>query len=483
MPAALDQPVGSLDSVTYNSQLSDSVRVDDPSIAVSNGVLYVAWDHLFNDAANSAASTTIVRAASRPIASGSFSDPENLDTLTRQSFFADAATPQLAGGPHGVVAVWIREDAEQLAFTSLSAPASTPETIAAGGFPGNLHVAFDGRGSMLLAWEDFLTLDEQVTGVMADVVPAGGRAGTPTRLTARNANRELDAFAVAADGNAVVIINRSTEESFQDSAEQVEASFRAPGGGFGALEEVSGPQDRTGAATFDRAALALGPKGEAFVAWSADDRSSTPNERVFVSQRDDQSPTIASVDVPKRAHIGASVSMSVNATDALSPVTVQWDFGDGASAQGAHVSHFFGAPGSYRVTATARDGAGNVSSRSAIVKVSATAPVISALKLTHRRFSVSGGGTALIAAAEGTTFLLHVSERATIVISLKRARTGSADTIVRAGRGPGLVSIPFSGRIGHTPLSAGTYRASVSAIGPFGTRSRTSAVTFTVVGR
>ncbi|MFT5060746.1 MAG: PKD repeat protein, partial [Polaromonas sp.] len=35
-----------------------------------------------------------------------------------------------------------------------------------------------------------------------------------------------------------------------------------------------------------------------------------------------------------------------------------WDFGDGASASGAQVSHGYGAPGTYTVTVTARDATG-----------------------------------------------------------------------------------------------------------------------------
>lgn len=39
-------------------------------------------------------------------------------------------------------------------------------------------------------------------------------------------------------------------------------------------------------------------------------------------------------------------------------VTIWWDFGDGASASGAQVSHGYGAPGTYTVTVTARDATG-----------------------------------------------------------------------------------------------------------------------------
>jgi hypothetical protein len=54
---------------------------------------------------------------------------------------------------------------------------------------------------------------------------------------------------------------------------------------------------------------------------------------------------------------------------------------------------------------------------------------------------------------------------------------------VRGGRGPGAVSIPFSGRLGGTRLAPGSYVASVNAIDASGNRSRPATVRFTVVSR
>src|SRR5262249_1777394 len=151
------------------------------------------------------------------------------------------------------------------------------------------------------------------------------------------------------------------------------------------------------------------------------------NDKLFLSERDTTPPTISSVAIPTRADTGADVGMLVGATDALSPITVRWDFGDGSGATGAAVRHTYGAPGSYTVMVTVRDAAGNVTTQTRRIAVAAasppvdtTPPVISAFKLTNMRFRAGNASAAQIAAVHGkaapvgTTIKLHVSERSTL---------------------------------------------------------------------
>jgi phage baseplate assembly protein gpV len=56
------------------------------------------------------------------------------------------------------------------------------------------------------------------------------------------------------------------------------------------------------------------------------------------------------------------------------PLQFAWDFGDGALASGMQAAHAYMAPGSYRVTLTVRDAAGNTASDSSQVAVSARVP-------------------------------------------------------------------------------------------------------------
>jgi hypothetical protein len=482
-PEALDGPAESVDHETYTfTPAGASTTVADPSIAVSGGVVRVAWDHLFDAGTTGAHGLTLVRTASRPVGSGSFSTPTQLDSLSRNSSFADAATPRLAAGPGGTEAVWIREDAQQLVYQNLSRAGSAPATLSVGQFPEDLHAELDRSGALVLAFDAFTNPDD-VEGVFTDVVSAGGASHPPQRLTAPNASRRLVSLSVGPDGSAVALSDRSTLDAFEDADEQVQAYFRAPGAGsFGAAEEVSGTQDRTGNATFDSPGVAAGAGGQATVAWNADDHSGVPNDRMFISQRDPSAPALSLVRVPARARVGATVAMSAAASDSLSPVAVDWDFGDGAVTRGPAVAHRFGAPGLYRVTVSARSAVGNVATQVHTIRVTGVAPVVTRLRLTHRRFRAARAMTALIAAARGTVFKLNVTERSTVVISLTRRAGGRrVATIVRAGRGPGAVSVPFSGRVAGIRLAPGAYVASVTAIGVFGNRSRARAVSFTVL--
>ena len=69
------------------------------------------------------------------------------------------------------------------------------------------------------------------------------------------------------------------------------------------------------------------------------------------------------------------------------------------------------------------------------------------------------------------------------VLSEALTRISVPGVMVRTGRGPGKVAIPFSGHVGGARLKPGSYVASVTAIDGSGNRSRPSAVKFTVVPR
>lgn len=126
------------------------------------------------------------------------------------------------------------------------------------------------------------------------------------------------------------------------------ANFTFPDDGFDALDESSDGDDF---APFDLSnALTLGLKINFKSAF-------TPVE-------------VLSVDCPTVAlETGESgtFTASVNA-DATQPVTIQWDFGDGATASGMTATHSWSQPGTYDVTVTATNGR-NPSTRSCSVTV------------------------------------------------------------------------------------------------------------------
>lgn len=135
-----------------------------------------------------------------------------------------------------------------------------------------------------------------------------------------------------------------------------------------------------------------------------------------------------------------------------------------------------------------------------------TPPVISGLKVTNARFRVGSRASAQLAAGRkapvGTVFRFNLTERSTLVLVIggmlagrevgRECVVGAAQgqrcktfvlpgAIIRSRVGPGLVSIPFTGRVGTRLLAPGSYAAAVAAVDAAGNRSRPKTVTFTVL--
>jgi PKD domain len=478
----------SLDQATFTEGAQADVELDQPTIAIQAGTVHVLWEHA-QQGFQGGTATTEVRHASAALDAASFTAPSPVATLTSQSSSAPVTSPRLAQGAGKVDAIWRDSDQGALAFRDVSGGAV--QRIVTGAFVDDVHGAIDPAGTLLLAWDQVIAA-EGTQGVFTASIPDGSQ---PTRLTPPNANRALDDFALGPDGTALVVPDRLNRFGTIETDVQVEASVRVAGGAFGGLERVSGPQDHAEAGEGDRASGAVGADGRALIAWTADDGSGTGNERVFLSERDTTPPTIGSLTVPATAQTGVAATMSAVAADSQSPVSVHWDFGDGSGAAGSTVRHTYGAQGRFTVTISARDDAGNVTTQARSIEVRAAAdstpPVITRLSVTHARWRVGKARTALLAARRkqtptGTTFKLNVSERSTLVLALSataRGRKAPAGTIIRSGRGPGAVSVAFSGRVQGAPLKPGTYSASVVAVDGAGKRSRARTVKFTVVSR
>jgi hypothetical protein len=127
-------------------------------------------------------------------------------------------------------------------------------------------------------------------------------------------------------------------------------------------------------------------------------------------------------------------------------------------------------------------------------------PVISNARLTHRRFRVAKGGTAVTARKhklppKGTTFVFTLSLPASIKIVItssahglrsgkkcvaptrklrkhhaKRCtRTVTHGTLKRSHEAQGTDKLAFTGRIGHKALKPGKYKATLTATNTAGT--------------
>jgi hypothetical protein len=135
------------------------------------------------------------------------------------------------------------------------------------------------------------------------------------------------------------------------------------------------------------------------------------------------------------------------------------------------------------------------------VKPGAQLPVMSKVRMTHRRFRVGTPGAAR--APRGTRFLYTLSDIAKVTITIERRVSGrkKGRRCVKPRRGlhrrctryvrrgairhasaAGQSSVPFSGRLGRHRLAPGSYQARLVAVGAGG-RSKQHRLNFTIVRR
>ena len=133
-----------------------------------------------------------------------------------------------------------------------------------------------------------------------------------------------------------------------------------------------------------------------------------------------------------------------------------------------------------------------------------TAPLISGLRVTNRRFVVGRGSTPRSAGVRrGTTFIFRLSEDARTTITIARklqgrrkgercvkprrrlrrtcARLRTKATLVRPGTRAGGNRIAYTGRIRKRALRPGRYRATVRAVDAAANRSNRAQASFAVV--
>jgi PKD domain len=481
-------PSGALDHVSFAAN-QPAVSVDRPTIAVEGGSVYVAWDQATAGAAASP-DTFTAKLAKAPVGSLSFGPPAPVDVVTTR--FVISTAPQLAAGGGHVYLVWqsANQNTSVVDYQDLVGDRTT-RTIPTDSFFGDVQVGADAAGELIVAGDGIPRGLNFHSAAVATIAP-GVPAAPAMRLTRPGINRELDALAVASDGTSVALPDRIIDNLNQTV--QILAAVRLPVGAFGTPEDVTGIQD--GSANGDHvAAAAATPGGGALVLWTEADHSGAVNERLHLSERDATPPAFRAVTIPGATKVGDRTGFSAAANDALTGnTTISWDFGDGSQADGAAVSHVFGAPGASTVTVTATDAVGNTVSLTRTVSVwpagstDHKAPMISRLRLSHNRFAVARGSTAVLARARrgapiGTVLQMSISKRSTAVIAIRARNRIARGTLVRTKLGPGAVRIAFTGRIAGAALAPGSYTATVIAIDGAGNRSRPVSVRFTVVKR
>ena len=267
-------------------------------------------------------------------------------------------------------------------------------------------VAANAAGAMVVAFIDTDGGGNRIASYVTGAVAAGWGSPTVKALSTDSASHGPD-VTVADDGSALVGWTTSSA---------VQTSFRPVGGSFPAAGSVASIATDTP----DDFALAGSGRGDAVVAWSRFDTQFMQNvvraavrpagassfgapqivsntkfygsmpqialdeqgDAVLAYQEGasqtgvditvfDASAPQVSVTGPSTVLVKTGASFSGSITDAFSPFTTRWSFGDGGSAIGSSVSHTFTRAGRFTVTLTATDTAGNTTSKSLTVTVSA----------------------------------------------------------------------------------------------------------------
>ena len=158
--------------------------------------------------------------------------------------------------------------------------------------------------------------------------------------------------------------------------------------------------------------------------WS---RSDGTDERAEAAGYDAAGPQLLGLQVPTMNTPGSPLTFSVTPLDVWSPVVTVWNFGDGASASGATVTHTYAVDGTFIATVTSTDAVGNSSSATGTV-ADLTSPSVTGFSIA-RRFRVGSKPTAKVVqrrkrVKRGSAFRYRLSEIATVTITIERARRG-----------------------------------------------------------
>lgn len=328
--------------------------------------------------------------------------------------------------------------------------------------PSGLSVAFDGSGNATIAWLESNAGDS--TGQLFTATRAIGPSAMWTGavpLTDVLADPGVPMLEVAESGAAVIGSNASTPQ-------HALVFTRPASGSFGAAQDL-------GACAFTVVALAAG--GDALA--GCDETTTGP---ASVSVFDTHAPTIAAISVPSTATAGQAVAMSITLSDLWSGLAAGqpvWNFGDGTTATGSPVAHTYATPGTYVITATAADSAGNAAASPATQTITVSA---AASKPAGGGGGGGGGGSAIsiatpsvkatyvsgkLVGSVGLSGTSATAAKLSIAISKQGAKKAVATTTltIKAGTWSKTIKLPATlqpGRYMVTASGKGVSSTSVS---------------------
>ena len=277
--------------------------------------------------------------------------------------------PQIAVSPAGdAVATWTHNTSPTKVQARVRPAggaweATTHDLSAAGRRATEPQVGVDADGDVVAAWTESDGLNQLVRTAER---PRGGGWSQSDPRSAAGASAGALTLAVAPDGAAV-----AGWTSWEDATYVTQAARRSPGGGWEPAETLS----VTGRDAF-YPQVALDGRGNAVAAWDRRTDADPAQHEIQAIGFDGEAPRLDAISVPAATTTDADVALSAVASDVWSPpVTVSWDFHDGASATGTTVAHRFVHVGARDVTVTATDAIGRQTTATRTIAVG-PAPVV-----------------------------------------------------------------------------------------------------------
>jgi len=470
-PEALDSGFDNADAIGTPSYSLSSLSV----ATAGAGDLIASWRRA---CCLVGSSVSTIRVAVRP-PGGPFTPTETIDTGAAGG---DVGGPEVAGTAQGsAVVVWPKLDS--LTTGRVAACARPPggsftgcsiENVSdAGSSPQNTHAGLDGQGNAVAAWIRKFPGSGDSLAVQTAGRAAGASTWTPLgTFSETGVDLTQPALGMSQQGAAALVWRRGTQ--------RIEGASRVAGAAFGGSQPLS---ESVGNPVFPDVAMDAAGNGAA--AW---ERIAPPDTLIEVAGFDGAGPQLRGLSIPAGV-TRQLLNFSVTPIDVWSAVqSVEWSFGDGATAAGAQAAHAYGGTGGrFDVGVTATDSLGNATTGGGPIRIrDKTRPVISRLGMTRRRFAVGRARTPLSAkrVPRGSAFRFRLSERAkvTIRIDVKAGRRyRKVKSLARRGRRAGQNKVPFSGRIKRKALAPGRYRATLRAVDRAGNRSRPRRTAFVIL--
>ncbi|MEA5387277.1 PKD domain-containing protein [Haloarculaceae archaeon H-GB11] len=230
--------------------------------------------------------------------------------------------------------------------------------------------------------------------VSVRVTDTSGNVGTATHeVTVRTVDTEQPTadLAVPSEVNVgeSVLLNASGSVDNNEITE-----YRWDVDGDGTVDET------TTSPTYSHSYGSLGNRSASVTV--ADGHGNVDTATATVNVTDAVAPEAGVIDAPDRANVSESVSfVAANATDNHEIAAYEWSFGDGETATGSSVSHGYTETGTYTVSLTVRDTAGNTANATTTVDVADpdTSPPSPTLTVPE----LVAAGSSVLLDASGTT--------------------------------------------------------------------------------